>query len=83
MSAASLERLSHEALVAHIRSRVDTSSDSFYRREVGVSAVRITAYPKRRRASTALASQPETPAASSEPTYADFLRSTRSELASA
>jgi hypothetical protein len=79
MSAATLARLSHESLVAHIRSRVDASSDSFYRRQPGVPAVRIAAYPKRRR----LTAGPAEAMAVAEPTYADFLRGARGQLVSA
>ncbi|KQO84575.1 hypothetical protein ASF17_03605 [Frigoribacterium sp. Leaf263] len=83
MSAATLARLSHESLVAHIRARVDVSSDSFYRREPGVSAVRITAYPKRRRLTAGpVAAAPMTTTVV-EPTYADFLRGSLGQLASA
>lgn len=82
MSASTLSRLSHEALVAHIRGRVDVSSDSFYQRESSVAPVQIKAYPKRRRLTSApLAGR--IAAAVSEPTYADFLREPARQLATA
>ena len=79
VSARDLAGLVPEQLVQHVRSRVDVTSDSSYRRESSVAPVRIAAYPKRRSASRA----PRVPVVAAGPSYADFFVETTRQLATA
>jgi hypothetical protein len=64
---------------SHVRSRVDVTSDSSYRREASVPPVRIAAYPKRRRTTSA----PRVAVVSAGPSYADFFVEPTRQLATA
>jgi hypothetical protein len=79
VSARDLAGLGAEQLVQHVRSRVDVTSGSFYRRESSVAPVRIGAYPKRRRTSRA----PRVPVVPAGPSYADFFVEPARRLVSA
>jgi len=79
VSARDLAGLVPEQLVQHVRSRVDVTSDSSYRRESSVAPVRIAAYPKRRSTSRA----PRVPVVAAGPSYADFFVEPARHLATA
>ncbi|WP_209559887.1 hypothetical protein [Frigoribacterium sp. PvP032] len=79
LSARDLAALAPERLVRHVRSRVDVTSDSSYRRESSVAPVRIAAYPKRRSTSRA----PRAAVVSAGPSYADFFVEPARQLATA
>jgi hypothetical protein len=79
VSARDLAALVPEQLVQHVRSRVDVTSDSSYRRESSVAPVRIATYPKRRGTSRA----PRVAVVSAGPSYADFFVEPARELATA
>jgi len=79
VSARELAALDPEQLVQHVRSRVDVTSGSFYRRESSVAPVRIAAYPKRRRTSRT----PRVPVVATGPSYADFFVEHARQLATA
>ena len=79
VSARELAALDTEQLVRHVRSRVDVTSDSSYRREASVAPVRIAAYPKRRRSPRT----PCVPVVAAGPSYADFFVEHARRLATA
>ena len=79
VTARDLAALAPEQLVQHVRSRVDVTSDSFYRRESSVAPVHISVYPKRRRTSRA----PRVPVVAAGPSYADFFVEPARHLATA
>jgi hypothetical protein len=79
VSARDLAGLVPEQLVQHVRSRVDVTSDSSYRREPSVAPARIGAYPKRRGTSRA----PRVPVVAAGPSYADFFVEPARHLATA
>jgi hypothetical protein len=79
VSTRDLAALAPEQLAQHVRSRIDVTSDSSYRRESSVAPARIGAYPKRRGTSRTL----RTPVVAAGPSYADFFVEPARHLATA
>ena len=79
VSVRELAALDPEQLVKHVRSRVDVTSDSSYRRESSVAPVHVSVYPKRRRT----ARTPRVPVVAAGPSYADFFVEPARQLATA